>query len=37
MIFIGFLDRALDVLGLIYLTKGVWMLAKGKGFTRSFF
>lgn len=37
MIFIGFLDRALDVLGLIYLTKGVWMLARNHGFRRSFF
>lgn len=37
MIFIGFLDRALDCLGLIYLTKGVWMLAKGHGWRRSFF
>lgn len=37
MILIGFLDRALDVLGLLYLVKGTWMLARGYGFRRSFF
>jgi len=37
MVFIGFLDRFLDVLGLIYLIKGVWYLRGGEGWKRSFF
>lgn len=37
MIFIGFLDRVLDVLGIIYLLKGVWLLRGGAGWRRSFF
>ncbi len=34
--FINFLDRALDMLGLLYLLKGVWMVARGYGARRAF-
>lgn len=37
MYFIAFLDRALDVLGLVYLVKGTWMMARHYGIRRSFF
>jgi hypothetical protein len=37
VIFIGFLDRVLDVLGLFFLLKGVWLLRGGAGWKRSFF
>jgi len=37
MVVVAFLDRVLDIFGLFYLLKAVWLLRGGSGWRRSFF